>query len=617
MSEQPTRLHVNRMNFVHEGKKYFFTVQDKLNESGRGKDIYVGKFCRDQGTEFANESLPAGVQFDTLYCLKEATVYLPIDGQSYPQHRQFWDFFPFEGDNLRQIVALNDDARRMAGLIIDGTMDPFGAGDKQAFKCAVVEPLYVPFDVKLFPTCREKIDCLLQIIAGLNQLARNKTLKKYKIVAHRDLKFKNVMVEYGEGGTYRLRIIDFPSVKLYNKEGDRGESHTFLGFFSTENTAPEDVIPSYSITAKTDVFALGTMLAEIFEIWDLEGESEKNPLSLLYKTVGNIDFSDARQCGHFYETMNKTYAYENADVAGWLEQVLAAHDKAACWDAITLTCPDVRRLFRAATAIDPSHRMTLRRFEEELKQISRGLHSKTVSVSHTEEREETVEQTVYFLVDTTQKDSYCDAYLAAMQNVLATMDKDTKVAVLSYGSEHMQRPLHPNTDMFQADRLEHTFVSEYVRRLPATIRGKMDVSMVKRCLHDLLMYLKSTANRQRFNGEIHIFAPEAPNEGNAGQFSVFEINAEGITVETYYSGSQIMQTFGKSTDKVYVHTFNDGGAVNRDAWYTLIPLPAERPVPLQAGVQAQAVTPTVVANEQTPIRRKGRGFCLVGGAPRR
>ncbi len=616
MSEQPTRLHVNRMNFVYEGKTYYFTVQDKLNESGRGKDIYVGKFCRDEGTAFTNETLPVGLQFDTLYCLKEATVHLPIDGQSYPQHRQFWDFFPFEGDNLRQILALNDDARRMSGLIMDGTLNPFGQGEKQGFKCAVVEPLYAPFDIEKFPTYKEKIDCLLQIIAGLNQLAKNDTLKKYKIVAHRDLKFKNVMVEYGKGGTYRLRIIDFPSVKLYNKEGDEGVSHTFLGFFSTENTAPEDVISDYRITSKTDVFALGTMLAEIFGVWNIEGEPEKNPLSLLYKVVGNIDFSDARECGRFYEAMKKRYPYGNADVPGWLEQVLAAHDKSASWDAITMTCPDIRRLFRTATAIEPSHRMTLRRFEEELKQIARALPQEEISVAC--EREEDVEQTVYFLVDTTQKNSYSDIYVTAMQNVLQGMDADTKVAVLSYGSEHMQRPLHPNTDVFYAERIPREFVPECVRRLTETVRGKMDVSTVKRCLHDLLMHLKSTANRRLFNGEIHIFAPEAPTEGNTGRFSVFTLGVDGTTEETYYSANDIMQTFGTNTDRVFVHTFNDEGAVKRDTWYTMVPLPEERPVPLQAGVQAgTAARTTVAVAAQTPVRRKGRGFCLIGGAHRR
>ncbi len=617
MREQGTQRYVDHLNFVCGGETYHFTVQQRLNESGRGKAIYVGSFFRNEGTMHENVSLPQGLEYETLYCLKEAIVHLPISESSYPQQRQFWDFFPFEGDNLRCVLALNDDAVQMSEQIIDGRLNPFGAEETQLFRCAVIEPVYAPFKVDDFPTFREKFDCLLQIVAGLKQLMACDVLQRYQILAHRDLKFKNVMVEHRQDGTRRLRIIDFPSVKFHLRDAGAEETHTRLGFLSVENTAPEDVKAGYAVSPKTDVFALGMMLAELFKIWDYEGE--KNPLSLLFNLASGLDPSDTQTCRDFYERMDKWYPYQNADMAGWLEQALARHDKNAGWHKIERVCPGIRTLFRQATAIDPKHRITLLNFEKELRRMQNGLPIENAAFEVEAMANE--EKTVYFLVDTTQKDQFCTAYISVMQEVLAGAAIDTKAAVLTYKWEHIANTLYPDPSLFEMNTLYNDQLPEYIRRLPQSEAGSMDVSTVKQCLHNVLVYLQNQTNRSGFNGEIHIFAPEAPTNENTNRFVVHQKNFDGTVKAVVYGGAELIEAFAAEGDRVYVHTFDDGAA-KREKWYTLVPLPGERPVVEEEEkeleekpAQAEVAETKPSESEQKIVHREAGTFRLIGGRP--
>lgn len=613
MSEISTRYYLKNVDFTSDGKKYNFSVKYELSQEGRGKEIYIGEFLRAEGSEYANETVPEGLNFNTLYCLKKATVLLPVRKESYPQERQFWDFFPFEGENLRKTLALNDSAKAMVESIANGTLNPFGEGDRIFYSPAVIEPVYAPVNIDEFSTCSEKIDCMLQIISGLKQLMSNKALNDYNIVAHRDMKFKNVMVEYKDDGTRQIHIIDFPSVKLTSKERTETEMRTCLGFFSVENTAPEDVRPGFSVSTKTDVFALGTMLAEIFKIWDYD--ETKNPLSLLFKVANSIDLSDAKQCCDFFMKMDKNFPFENTDKPGWLEKALAAHDKNAAWDKIDLICPDIRRLFRAATAINPANRITLNRLEEELKRIQRNL--KPLDMEEDEEMEQIKEKTTYFLVDTTQKNSYCDAYILDMQKVLESIGNNTKVVILPYASSHIAEPLHADNTVLEMKYSEQDEIGKYLKSLPETYRGKMGLSNLKKCLHNLLVYLQNNSNRTSFNGEIHIFAPDAPSEENLHRFSLFERDVTANITEKYFSGEELWQNFSLESDKIYVHTFDDDGAASRDRWYSLVPLSVLRPMPLTAEpskTKSYSMDLQPKANIENAVLRKGKGFHFIGGS---
>ena len=141
-----------------------------------------------------------------------------------------------------------------------------------------------------------------QVICGIEQLMSDKTLNSHKIVAHRDLKFENIMQEDLADGSKRFRIIDFPTVKLSAKNDGHMVDYTHLGFFSYSNTAPEDVVEDYEVSEKTDVFALGMMLAELFGIW--EYTLSRNPLSLLFKCVRTVDVSNSVECSKFFKSLN-------------------------------------------------------------------------------------------------------------------------------------------------------------------------------------------------------------------------------------------------------------------------------------------------------------------------
>lgn len=605
-----TRVANQCIHFISGGKSYNFTIDEQLSADGRPKRVLIGRFI-SRGDEFqCNETAPIGVELDKQYCLKAARVYFPLGATSHPQDRQFWDFFPFKGDNLREVVALNDDAAEMSQMLKEGTLDPLSGNDAYVFNCMVLEPVYQPFNIEQFRTNHEKIDCLLQVVAGLKQLMAEETLQRMKIVAHRDLKFNNVVMEK-LGDSYRLRIIDFPSVKFAPRSGEQTEDHTCMGFFSYCNTAPEDVLSKYTVSGKTDVFALGTMLAELFGVWNYGGM--RNPLKMLFKLANNINGLDTQACHDFYAGLDKRFAQEDKiDNPTWLETVLASHEKNASWEHVRRVSSDLPMLFRAATMLNPQRRISLRDFERALRQIYNRLPAETVqSAANTP-----VERMTYFLVDTTDLDVCRRIYIDAVERVMAT-SPSTRIGLMSYGCQEAKTPQMPDPSPLSFSPLVVNEALSEIRNLPSRSRGAADLSGLKGSLYDLSTYLGNASNRQGFNGEIHIFAPETPNEKNTCYFAVTTTGEGGAPTMSARTGREIAETFGENV-RIYVHTFREDDSMDTPHWYTPVYFAQEKPV-VQGAAPAPAREEQPQVESRTPVAKreykKGIGFHFIGGIP--
>ena len=596
---QGTKNYTQYVNFEYKGKTYYFTASKALHSDGSPKKVYLGFFSKGGDAAHKNEALPEGIEFDKPYCLKAANVFLPIGDISHPQDRHFWDFFPFEGENLRQIIALNDDATLMSEKIRSGNINPTEqTGNIHTFRCAVLEPVYSSFDVKAFPTFASKIDCMLQIISGLKQLMADETLHESKFVAHRDLKFKNVVID-DTANKKKIRLIDFPTVKVSPRENIIEQNRTFLSFFSYSNTAPEDVMEKFRVSDKTDVFALGTMLAEIFEIWNFDGIC--NPLTLLFKLSNNSSLIIADECSKFYNNLNKRYPYRGEEENNWLELVLHGHDKNANWSAVERLCPDVRALFRSATAIDPKNRVTLSEFEIRLKQIYENL------INENGEIEIMNSKTMYFLIDTSDLDLCRKNYLSVAEKVL-NASPDTKVAMLHYGSCHASAPaLKPDPAPLTLTPVEGAEILDRIGTLLSGEWDEMNESELKSCLDNLANYLENASIRNKFSGEIHIFAPVPPNEKNTHNFEAIVNGAGGIASSVSLSCEDIAAKLGTENIKIYVHTFKNEDEQNTpESWYTTVYFDEDKP----DDTTSDEDTPPV-----TTVFKKGKGFHFIGGIP--
>lgn len=82
-------------------------------------------------------------------------------------------------------------------------------------------------------------------------------------VVHRDLKPSNVMVRRSESGVYEVRLLDFGISKLHAANADMTCDNVVMG--TPNYMSPEQASGKTSqVDARTDVFALGTLLYEMF-----------------------------------------------------------------------------------------------------------------------------------------------------------------------------------------------------------------------------------------------------------------------------------------------------------------------------------------------------------------
>lgn len=316
--------------FQYENVRYTFEVRDEIKNDECGKYIQKVRF-RDRA--------PGGLRTDSDYILESLYYSHNVYITHVPALRQYWDFFPFEGDNFREILLCNDEASKLQKSLRengDTAMTQYTEGTI----FMLLEPLYddkVTKD-KLKQHGDLRLEYLRQCCLGLQQLYRNGVKCKSKLGAdiaarfdaYRDLKLGNALLQWDSPGkAFTVRLIDFATVHV-----EPSGNATNKGAISPSNTAPEDQNTSYIVGPHTDVWALGGMLGELF--------GSCNPVSALN------DDSDwlKKKCptGH-----------------DWMEEKLG--DKFS-WDADGTE--DIKELFRSATKIKPGDRISVDEFRGKL-----------------------------------------------------------------------------------------------------------------------------------------------------------------------------------------------------------------------------------------------------------
>jgi len=264
----------------------------------------------------------------------------------------------------------------------------------------IIEPYYKAFDPQFTQehgsaaeVAAKKLQAMIQIADGLIELQSQTLYHNAKINAHCDMKFQNVVVD--KDG--HLRIIDFPSVNLIL---DRKELIPFerATTFSPTNTAPEDVISrkkkaSMEIGEKTDVFALGMMLGEMFGGWNFRDDTgfcHHNPLYILFARAGLTDSGitarrKANGCRKLYNSLISLYYDKKTECAkrfspNWLErQLICEPNPVICSWSVQ---DDLPNLFREATDLFPQNRPSLHQFRNRLQQILNDIRKDLTQPTH-------------------------------------------------------------------------------------------------------------------------------------------------------------------------------------------------------------------------------------------
>lgn len=329
----------NTLQFVHQGKSYALETVEMI---AQGKDDpKVIRVVQFQDRVPAHTGLKNGVR----YCLVELH-YDPVAANLYrknPGYRQYWDFYPFQGEHIREILLLDDRAKEL-----QQRLQNYGVNAMSYYKAPttfmMLEPLYAQADGVLQGTCKQKLSYIYQCGLALQEFYRFKICKKgsllgsetVHIMAHRDMKWKNALLEYHDDGSFTVRLIDFAT--LY---AAKSTETTKKADISPENTAPEDLLEGQTVSSATDVWALGAMLGELF--------GNANPLSLFRKS-------------HSAEQRQSVFqSRKNQKDPQWMEQILG--DK-FWWKPDTLDW--VKILFRQALCILPSDRIGLEEFLQTL-----------------------------------------------------------------------------------------------------------------------------------------------------------------------------------------------------------------------------------------------------------
>ena len=253
-------------------KKHLRSKYNRNRERDRWKDVYYGYFM---GTA------PEGLVPDIHYWLKE----IEISKREYPQFREQYDLVEFNQDHIRSFLARNPMAINAAEDIRAGNQ-PVMTDTAVKNYCYAVEQPYSEVgnqDIRHM-TIWERLEYIWQYCQALNELYESSThVLSHGVIAHRDVKIQNGLILRGKT-KFTLKLLDFSAVRFEDDSAhgtpasavcsETGGQGTKPYVMSAENTCIEIVTDQFTPSVKTDVFALGTMLASFF---GYVTENHRNP----------------------------------------------------------------------------------------------------------------------------------------------------------------------------------------------------------------------------------------------------------------------------------------------------------------------------------------------------
>lgn len=544
------------------GRQYQFRGIEKHTRRSR-KNIYKGHFV---------DTAPAGLRPNVPYCVK--IIHVKSQKLDAPQNREYFDLVDFQGDHLRQILAWNPAAE----ACVDSLRKTGTCGNAE--NCIIVEPLLEPCD-RLFKNCSKqachlRLDAMWQFAKGCEELTKDENkLGPYYIQAHRDLKRDNILMQL-LAEKPRYRIIDFASVRL-NKEYpvptkndvlvDPGE--TFHSAMSADNTAPEDLDGSpFRVSGKTDVYALGMMLAELFvTIQDSPSNNPNIPWVLLHgwdkkypqTTVCNLN----RSFGEMLEKYEPTAAWDNT----WIEQDLAACGRRVQWESMAdqTVLNSIRKLFFDSTRIDPAKRINLPQFIERLEEIIRMEKRSTSRIPVS-----------VYLFDQTSFNRHLSSYRRAARTAMEQekvvrgeasaalcvafrrslpTDKTWQDAIVAMSNGPISSPDQLEAALQRCGTRNGTGQSALLHTL-------------NYCTQQILDLLSPADSPYTFTGMIHLFSPEIPP---LDSIAPIVFNGQSIDLMSY--SSMMNMTFEGTLLRIFLYTSAAPNLFTEDPlWYTYFPL---------------------------------------------
>lgn len=591
------------------GRIYKFRGKCVLNRAE--KKIYLGRFL---------ESAPDGLDPNFPYCVKVIDVV--VKSMDAPQHREYHELVDYKGDHLRPILARNDAAKACAdSLRKTGTCT-------STKNCVIVEPL-LDTCKELFRNCAQKpiaarLDALLQIASGCEELTRPENrLGPYYIQAHRDVKKDNILV-CKLNGTDHYYLIDFPSIRLNKNDPDNADldfidlsglelpGATLNGGMSPGNTAPEYLeTKDFKVSGKSDVYALGMLLAELFlTIPGAKSSGDNSPNSnwifthsgwLAYSRMDKSKLTPAENRAHI-QKINQDLRYSFIDAleryephaiwnSTWIEQDLIANGIQVQWETMAdgRILSAIRKLFFQSTRVDPDKRISLPRFIKLLQDIialeKRSLSRIPVSL---------------YLFDQTDFDHHRANYRLAAQHVFAQEKNyrwNQSASALCVG---FRKSLPSDwTWMESIQRMGDGPLSGVPQLLSAIdqcpTRNGTGQNTVLHALNsavqELLGLMDSENSPYTFTGQIHLFSPEVPTLSSIAPITTDSGNV--IDMMTY--AGMMNTTFeGIPIREVYLYSSGAPDICSGDShWYKYFPLnPPKTPEePAYSDLPDPTVTP--------------------------
>ncbi len=558
------------------------------------------KVCQGKFIGTAPDGLTPGVP----YCIK--IIDANVQDLSLPQCREYFELVDFRGEHLRPILARNPAAQSCAEqLRRNGTCH-------NATNCIIVEPVLQPSD-PLFQDCSKKpiamrLDALLQIATGCEELTNPENiLGPYYIVAHRDLKAGNIMVAYLNNKPHYY-LIDFASVRL-NKEDpillsyfpEDIPDNTFRGPISPHNTAPEDLEGSpFKISGKTDIYALGMLMAELF--LTITDSPSNNP-NARWVTLHGWNRTDPRRTldnlnAGFTEALElyePSATWDNT----WIEQDLASHNRKLQWENIAdpLVLTAIRKLFFDSTRIDPEKRVNLPEFIERLKAIIELERRSTSRIPLS-----------IYLFDQTHFNQHRQSYRYAARGALES-EKKVRGPSSAGLCVAFRRSLPTDRSMMDAVQLLGNAPLSNSNQLEAALQycdtrnglgENTALYALNFAVQTLLRLTSSEDSPYIFTGKIHLFSPEIPTLDSIAPIQ----KKDGQTVDLLGFADMMSTSFEGIPMKVFLYSSGAPQICSKDImWYTHIPLnPPEEPA--YATFRSAGSNPAPTVPVQNPLPRK-------------
>ena len=482
-------------------QSYPFAYSSALHSSGSLKTVYIGSFTEDA---------PEGLTTQQLYCVKEIHV---CDESRYPQRREYFDLMDFQGDNLREVLARNPNACAVAEHL-----KTFGRPSKTTY-CYVVEPVYT-VSAHLFEDCfrysvAERLDIILQYALGCQQL-RQYHMGNCRVVAHRDVKKANGVIQQLPNGKLRIRLIDYATIRL-EEETPEASSHTdthwkrdeTLGVgMSPSNTAPEDLKKSkYSVSAKTDVYALGMLLASLFFTSNQTYESPN--LLWVYRNGWSDGICDHKQLYKAFQDCETRYESTATWNNTWIEQALEELGIPFQWECLPsqFLLQAIRHSFFSATRINPNQRPELDELIQQLRQL--------IDLA---QQSQVYTPVSLYLIDQNQLDAcratYAECACSAFRQEQEEAQRRGTLPPVALCLSH-RRGLEIDTLPADAVHLlsaQPVRTEQELRRLlescpTANSRGR---DMTVHALLKSCVFLENKGDTYALSGRIHLFAPVVP-----------------------------------------------------------------------------------------------------------